>query len=84
MPPSIPNDHIGDHSIILNVVSKPANLGLATIILGIVFVIYRILRDPLKNVPGPLLARFTRLWQLRALHKGHFEQVNVALHKKHG
>ncbi|OAG37362.1 hypothetical protein AYO21_08439 [Fonsecaea monophora] len=36
------------------------------------------------SAPGPLLARFTRLWYLKALIRGDFEQVNIALHRKHG
>ncbi|KAL5358091.1 cytochrome protein [Aspergillus floccosus] len=39
---------------------------------------------PAGNTPGPLLARFTRLWELPEVRNGHFEQTNIALHKKHG
>jgi hypothetical protein len=39
---------------------------------------------PLRSVPGPLLARFTRLWYLRAVSKGDFEKTNIELHRKHG
>ncbi|KAJ9608403.1 hypothetical protein H2200_007391 [Cladophialophora chaetospira] len=42
------------------------------------------LRDPLRTVPGPFLARFTKLWYLRNVWRGDFEKTNVALHKKHG
>lgn len=40
--------------------------------------------DPLRSVPGPLLARFTRLWYLYKIYKGDFERTNVNLHKKYG
>lgn len=40
--------------------------------------------DPLRNVPGPLLARFTRLWYLYKIYKGDFERMNIELHKKYG
>ncbi|EXJ63764.1 hypothetical protein A1O7_00099 [Cladophialophora yegresii CBS 114405] len=43
-----------------------------------------VLRDPLRSVPGPFLARFTRLWYLRKVWQGDFEKTNVALHKKYG
>ncbi len=52
-----------------------------------VWVLYQALqylRDPLRSIPGPFLARFTRLWYLLAVRSGHFEKINVALHKKHG
>lgn len=84
MPPSISSHHIGDHSFVLDILSKPANLALAAFVFGIILIAYRFLSDPLKGVPGPLLARFTKLWQLQALHKGQFEKVNIELHKKYG
>lgn len=40
--------------------------------------------DPLRSVPGPLLARFTRLWYLYKIYKGNFERTNINLHKKYG
>jgi hypothetical protein len=43
-----------------------------------------LLRDPLRSVPGPFLARFTRLWYLRKVWRGDFEKTNIALHKKYG
>jgi hypothetical protein len=39
---------------------------------------------PLRSVPGPFLARFSRLWYLRAVSKGNFEKTNIELHRKHG
>lgn len=40
--------------------------------------------DPLRSVPGPTIARFTRLWYLYKIYKGDFERTNVDLHKKYG
>ncbi|KAH6670072.1 cytochrome P450 [Halenospora varia] len=40
--------------------------------------------DPLRAVPGPFLARFTRLWYFYEIYKGSFEQTNIELHKKYG
>ncbi|CAG5186751.1 uncharacterized protein ALTATR162_LOCUS11693 [Alternaria atra] len=37
-----------------------------------------------RNVPGPILARFTRLWELHLLFKDDFATANIALHKKYG
>ncbi|CAI7653533.1 unnamed protein product [Penicillium discolor] len=46
--------------------------------------VYRLAHDPLRRVPGPWLARFTRLWELHQIRGGHFEQVNVELHQRYG
>lgn len=43
-----------------------------------------ILLDPLRHLPGPFIARFTRLWYLYQIHQGRFEQVNIELHRKYG
>lgn len=40
--------------------------------------------DPLRDVKGPALARYTRLWELYKNWQGHLEDVTVALHKKYG
>jgi hypothetical protein len=40
--------------------------------------------DPLRDVDGPFIARFTRLWYLKKIFEGRFELVNIALHKKYG
>ncbi|KAJ5151645.1 hypothetical protein N7492_009940 [Penicillium capsulatum] len=43
-----------------------------------------VLFDPLRRIPGPFLARFTRLWQFQEIYKGDFHKTNIALHKKYG
>ncbi|CAO2650872.1 Nn.00g091690.m01.CDS01 [Neocucurbitaria sp. VM-36] len=40
--------------------------------------------SPLRSIPGPLLARFTRLWYLRRVRLGQFHDDNVTLHRKYG
>ena len=59
----------------------------ALILLVAYLVISRIARTyitPLRSVPGPFLARFTRLWELRVVLKEDFATYNIALHKKYG
>ncbi|KAM6518593.1 hypothetical protein FSOLCH5_007356 [Fusarium solani] len=46
--------------------------------------VYQALFSPLKNVPGPTLARFTDLWYLNRVSKGHFERDNINLHRQYG
>ncbi|KAM0241478.1 hypothetical protein ACHAP5_007517 [Fusarium lateritium] len=47
-------------------------------------ILYNVLFSPLKNVPGPILARFTDLWYVNRVRKGQFERDNIALHRKYG
>lgn len=57
------------------------------LLLPLLIPIYKLIRalaDPLRTVPGPTVARFTRLWKLRAFYRGDFEKTNIALHRKYG
>jgi hypothetical protein len=56
----------------------------AILIAWIVRKIYLAVSDDLRSIPGPPLARFTRLWYLNAVHKGDFEKQNIELHRKLG
>jgi hypothetical protein len=40
--------------------------------------------DPLRSIPGPTLARVTRLWLLKALNRGDLEHVTIDIHRRHG
>ncbi|KAF4535861.1 Cytochrome P450 [Lasiodiplodia theobromae] len=44
----------------------------------------RALFSPLRSVPGPFLARFTRLWYLWKVWRGDFQKTNIELHRKYG
>ena len=46
--------------------------------------VYSCLTSPLRSIPGPFLAHFTKLWYLWRVYNGHFEQKNIALHRKSG
>lgn len=52
--------------------------------LYVLFSVALCLIDPLRSVPGPFLARFTRLWYLYKIYKGDFEKTNIGLHEKYG
>ncbi|KAG8628055.1 hypothetical protein KVT40_003928 [Elsinoe batatas] len=47
-------------------------------------ILLRTYSSPLRRVPGPFLARFTKLWYLRNVWSGRFEKTNIALHKELG
>jgi hypothetical protein len=46
--------------------------------------IRKVATDPLKNVPGPTLARYSRLWLLREYFRGDYHNTDIELHRKHG
>lgn len=54
---------------------------------GALLVLYYLIEPllrPLRDIPGPFLARYTRLWELYQNWRGQFEHVTVALHKQYG
>lgn len=63
--------------------SLPA-LIVATIVILIIHRFVRALLDPLRDIRGPTLARYTRLWELYENWQGQFEHVTIALHKRYG
>lgn len=57
------------------------------LLLTILFIsrlLYKRYASPLRSVPGPFTASFTRLWKLRQMYKGDMEKTNIALHRKYG
>lgn len=46
--------------------------------------VYRSFTSPLKNIPGPWPARFSKLWYFESVRKGNFEEKNIMLHRKYG
>ncbi|PHH91473.1 hypothetical protein CDD83_312 [Cordyceps sp. RAO-2017] len=47
-------------------------------------VAYALFLSPLRRIPGPPLARFTRLWELWALRQGRYNERLISLHRQHG
>lgn len=64
----------------------PAVASLAVLIplVALALRVWRALSTPLRDVPGPFAARFTRLWYLKNVWRGDFEKVNVRLHDRYG
>ena len=40
--------------------------------------------SPLRSIPGPLFAKFSRFWYLSKVFGGEFEKVNAKLHERYG
>ncbi|KAL4953679.1 cytochrome P450 [Aspergillus filifer] len=62
--------------------------GIPLILLAIavyaLFLVTDYIRDPLKSVPGPIVARYTRLWWFFKVKQGDFHRENIYLHRKYG
>ena len=46
--------------------------------------LYDAYATPLRRVPGPWWAKFTRLWHVKAVASRSFEKINIDLHRKYG
>ncbi|EGP91812.1 unnamed protein product [Zymoseptoria tritici ST99CH_3D1] len=56
---------------------------LAALIAKFFHFIYTTLTSPVRDVPGPFAARFSKLWYVFAIWTGKAEQINIELHRKH-
>jgi len=63
---------------------SPSDLSLLALGIYVAYTIGSVVADPLRDIPGPFLARFTRLWYFFEVYKGSFEITNLNLHKKYG
>ena len=68
--------------------AQPASVTLVAIIaivaLAPIYVVVHAITDPLRRLPGPFLARFSRLWYFREVYGGAFEKHSLQLHEKFG
>lgn len=47
-------------------------------------VLWRRFGGGLSGIPGPALAKFTRLWKLHSVWKGDHHRTEIKLHQQHG
>lgn len=70
---------------LLGLLFNTAYLCLACAFIAAVFrTLYHAYVTPLRDIPGPLLAKFTRLWLLRAIYTRKYHEINSQLHQKYG
>jgi hypothetical protein len=48
------------------------------------YTIYQVYFHPLRDIPGPFLAKLTRWWQAYEVWAGAAEKTEIALHEKYG
>lgn len=63
--------------------SWPA-LAAQLVLLAASVLVWRYFLSPLRDVPGPFLAKLTRLWHIHRILKGDQNLALVALHDKYG
>jgi len=54
------------------------------LVIGLVYLIVAPLLSPLRSIPGPLPARFSRLWYLYRVWKGRFDVDLLGAHRTYG
>ncbi|KAF2240729.1 putative cytochrome P450 pisatin demethylase [Trematosphaeria pertusa] len=59
-------------------------LPFALLILRLLTALYNALVSPLRGIPGPFSARFTKLWYFHRVLRGSFHHDNIALHQCYG
>ena len=68
------------HVLYYSLVASPAFLLHAVIL----WLVYTRRFHPLADIPGPYVASITRLWYVRQVQHGKFDEVNRNLHAKYG
>ena len=54
------------------------------ILIYVTWLIYAVTLHPLAKYPGPMMAKWTRFWHAYNVYNGHFEDVQLSLHRRHG
>lgn len=57
---------------------------LTSLIVGTSYFFWNYFNSPLRNVPGPFLAKFTNLWRLVDVYGGRTELTHQLLHQRYG
>ncbi len=67
-----------------NIFNVAVWFALALLLWTLLSKLYRAYASPLKDVQGPWLARFTRLWYAKSAYSRQGHKINMDLHKKYG
>lgn len=57
---------------------------LAVVGYNLVWIIYALFFSSLRKIPGPFLARISRLWEMRKAATGNIHEIIMDLHRSHG
>ncbi|EME50407.1 hypothetical protein DOTSEDRAFT_77415 [Dothistroma septosporum NZE10] len=53
------------------------------LVVRLTYTLYTTLTSSLRSIPGPLFARFTKLWYFNSIYKGQAHWDNINLHRQH-
>ena len=70
--------------LVLNTLTVAFWFTLALVVCTLFSKIYQAYTSPLKDVQGPWLARFTRLWYARSTYSRQSHKIHMNLHHKYG
>lgn len=57
---------------------------LSALFFVLLYNVFRPAVSPLRHLPGPFWARFTRFWLLSKVWDGRMHLLNIKLHQQHG
>ena len=57
---------------------------LAFVVYYVLSALYAAYATPLRDIPGPTLAKFSRIWLFKALTKRNLHITNIQWHRKYG
>ena len=70
---------------LLRKIPGPVSLYIILLLTSLILhAVYKAYATPLRHIPGPWIAKFTRLWLLRAINSREYQKIDVELHGKHG
>ena len=58
---------------------------ITTVLVSIVLrTLYKAYATPLRDIPGPPFAKYTRFWLCKAINSRKYHEINVNIHRKYG
>ncbi|KAK3317824.1 cytochrome P450 [Cercophora scortea] len=70
--------------MLLNLFLSAMQVTLLAVAVVLAYYIFCYLISPLKDIPGPVLAKFTNLWRVHDCYKCTTSETQMKLHAKHG
>lgn len=67
-----------------NILHLVIGLAIAVGLWNLSHAFYDLFFSPLRKVPGPFLARFSRFWELNAIWSKGLNETYIRLHEKYG
>lgn len=76
--------NVSPHSLLTLLLNSKRTIITAVVVLLFLLVLYNLFLHPLRNIPGPFLARSSPLWRLAKYFQGTWHDDILDLHRKYG